>query len=237
MRDWHSECQGKRKQTQQLMKRIHTLISILTTLLVVQTSQAIIIGGNVSAGSGTFIKLELGFTESTPHNTVGKNTFQNSNLYAFDEAQNVAVGPDGLVPDIGSPISPGKVIASHYVFYDPNKSSSQTGSILFDSTVLAILTTGNSLANSDYLAQTSVNYLNPKLRGLEKRDSVSINSIDSKQVDVAWRASSPGDYIRVITERSLLANAVNDPTSTITLLGVGLCTLSLFRIRSKERSA
>lgn len=219
------------------MKKKHALIAILTTLIAAQIAPAIIIGGNVGEGSGRFIKLEPGFTDSTPYNTVGKNNFQNENLYAFDEAQNVAVGPDGLMPDIGSPITPGTIVASHYVFFDPQKGRSQTGSIFFDSTVLGILTMGNSLANSDYLAQPSVNYLKPKLRGLEKKDVVTINSGDPRRIDLAWKASSPGDYIRVITERSERASKVNDPANTLALLGFGLCTLTAFRLRSKKQFA
>jgi|GEM_PF-673997 hypothetical protein len=209
------------------MKIILSIVAALAALLATPATQAIIIGGAVETGDGAFIKLTPGFTESDPDNTVGKNTFQNTNLYGFDESQNVAIGAGGLLPDIGSFLDPGTIVASHYVFYDPKESSSQTGYVLFDADILALLTTKDSLAATDYLAETGVNYLNPKLRGLEKRDDASINVSNPKRIDVDWRASSPGDYIRILTSRSPNTATVPDASSALLLLGGSLGLLTL----------
>jgi hypothetical protein len=66
-------------------------------------------------------------------------------------------------------------VASHYVFFDPGPSQNVIGTVDFDSDVLAIITTTDHLATSDFLANTGVNYLNPGQRGLEPGDSVTIS--------------------------------------------------------------
>lgn len=201
------------------------LAATLVAILTINSANAIIIDGAVTSGSGSFVKLTPRFTVSSPNNTVGKNTFNTPNLYGFDEAQNVKVNSSGILPEIGSFLDPGIMIASHYIFYDPKGNSSQSGYIRFDASILGVLTSTDSLAASDYLAQTGVNYLNPKLRGLEKRDSVSIDPLDTKKLNVNWRASSPGDYIRVLTEHSPLAAKVPDTTSTSLLFGLSFALL------------
>ena len=60
------------------------------------------------------------------------------------------------------------------------------------------MTSTATLAASDFLANTGVNYLNPGARGLEPGDSVTING--PKQILFDTFASSPGDYVRVLTE-------------------------------------
>jgi len=218
------------------MKKILALSAAVTALSIPNSLHAVIISGSVESGSGSFVKLSPGFTESNPDNTVGKNTFQTPNLYGFDEAQNVAVASGGLLPDIGSFIEPGTIVASHYIFFDPHKSASQTGNVLFDAKILGILGTTDSLFTSDYLAQTGITYLNPRLRGLESRDKVEINELNTKRIDLNWRASSPGDYIRVITETSPTAAQVPDSGNTFILLGTGLGYLLFARsLRQRAR--
>jgi hypothetical protein len=56
------------------------------------------------------------------------------------------------------------------------------------------------LADSDFLANTGVTYLNDGLRGLESVDSVTITGLNTIEVD--FFAGSPGDYIRVLTDFS-----------------------------------
>ena len=63
----------------------------LCLILALPTANATVNSGSVTTGSGSFIKLMPGFTDSTPDNTVGNDNFQNSNLYAFDEDQNTTV--------------------------------------------------------------------------------------------------------------------------------------------------
>ena len=90
----------------------------------------------------------------------------------------------------------GLIVASHYIFFDP-ESGSQVGTVTFDSPVVAIITRSTNLAASDYLINNGVNYQNPGARGIEGGDRVKIIRIDT--IEISWYASSPGDYIRVLT--------------------------------------
>ncbi|MGK0236686.1 MAG: hypothetical protein ACI92G_000141 [Candidatus Pelagisphaera sp.] len=191
-----------------------------------QVAQAIIIDGAVTSGSGSFFKLAVPLSGSTPLNTVGDNNFNDSNLYGFNEDQNVAVGVGGLDPEIGPDLTAGTIVASHYIFFDPNGGQSQTGWVTFDANILAIFTSKVSLGLSDYLANTGVNYEEPTLRGLESGDVVSFTG---KKLDVSWYAGNPGDYIRVLTAHS--PGAVPDNGATAMLLGLGLGVLVLVRRR------
>ena len=216
------------------MKKTTALIAILAaSSLAIQSAQAIVTGGGVTTGSGSFIKLSVPLVGSNPANTVGNNNFQNTNLYAFDEDQNVAVAAGGLNPNIGPALAAGTIVASHYVFFDPNQSATQVGFVTFDADILGVFTSTGTLAASDYLANTGVNYLNPGLRGLEAGDTVSINAGDAKRLDVRWTASTPGDYVRVLTKRSPGADRVPDSGMTLMLLGIGLSALAVIRRYAK----
>lgn len=177
------------------------------------TGSATIISGTVTGGDslsqgGTFQKLEVPFTESNPDNTVGNNTFQDPNLYGFDEGQNVDITVD-LAVDIladglggGGPgiVSQGSTVASHYIFFDPSGNTTQMGSVTFDSAIFGIITSTSNLAASDFLINTGVDCLNPAARGLEAGDIVTISGLNT--ISVGWFASTPGDYIRVLTDFS-----------------------------------
>ena len=93
------------------------------------------------------------------------------------------------------------------------------GAVNLDSDILRIITTTNDLAASDFLANTGVNYLNPGNRGLEAGDSVTIDTV----------ASSPGDYVRVLTTFSPAASTP-EPGSLV-WLGSGLMALTGLRRR------
>jgi hypothetical protein len=117
-------------------------------------------------------------------------------------------------------------VASHYIFFDPGPTENIIGTVNFDSDVLAIITSTANLANSDFLANTGVNYLNPGQRGLEAGDSVTISGV--RQILFDTTASSPGDYVRVLTIFSPSAD-VPEPGSA-SLLAAGLLGLvSLLR--------
>lgn len=219
------------------------VISILFVwaLFTSQTS-ATIVSGAVTGGQslnqgGVFVKLAVPFSESEPDNTVGRNTFQNPNLYGFDEGQNIEITTDlnvniladGLGGGSGSGIvSKGSTVASHYVFFDPLRLTRQAGTITFDSDIFGIITRTRDLAASDFLINTGVDYLNPGLRGLEGGDSVTITGLRTIAVD--WAASSPGDYIRVLTDFS--PGAVIPIPAAIWLFGTGIAGLyGMFRIK------
>ena len=199
-------------------------IFCLTAIFVTQASATIVsgavTGGYSSTNGGAFINLTVPFTEPNPDNTVGSNTFDGLNLYGFDESRNVHIlsdlNVDVLAGNVGGSsgggaISAGILVASHYIFFDPLNFVSQRGAVTFDSNVLGILSSRGSLSASDSLLSTGVTYLNPSLPGLESGDSVSIFSLKMMQVD--WSASSPSDYVRVLTAYSREAVPIPVPAA------------------------
>ena len=211
------------------------------------TSQAgatiLVSGSSVTGGNsgGSFVKLMPGFTESNPDNTVGNDTFQTPDLYGFDEEQNIVLPgmlnvddlADGLGGGMGAgSLAAGTLAASHYIFFDPGPSQSMEGTIEFDADILAVIFGRDNLLASDGLANTGVVYLNPTLRGLEAGDTVTITGLRTIALD--WTASTPGDYIRVLTAFSPGAqNAVPEPvTATLGALGLGALAMATRRRRS-----
>ncbi len=214
---------------------IRALLGGLITMFLAGPSWATIVGGNVTLGSGSFIKLSPGFPQSNPDNTVGNDTFQNNNLYGFDEDQNIAIGGTVSV-NIGTSPTAGQVVASHYIFFDPNGGASQRGFVDFDANIFGIITSTGLLAASDFLANTGVTYLNPSLRGLESGDSVWIDGGNASRLRVDWFASTPGDYVRVLTMRSPTFDSIPEP-GTLALFGFGLAGLGFMARRKAKKPA
>ena len=83
-------------------------------------------------GTGSFVKLDTDSSFS-----VGYDTFDDDNLYAFDEDQNIVLDQRIRV-DIGGDegfIAEGTVVASHYVFFD-SLSGVHVGYVYFDAPIL-----------------------------------------------------------------------------------------------------
>ncbi|MEM7188526.1 MAG: hypothetical protein AAF439_02860 [Pseudomonadota bacterium] len=161
---------------------------------------AIVLDGRIiqQNGQGTFVKL----TTEQPF-TVGYDNFDTDNLYAFDEDQNIVLDRPIRV-DIGGDrgtIHAGTTVASHYVFFDSLAGIHQ-GYVDFDAPILGVAAFQYSMAATDFLANTKVTYVSPELRGLERGDYVWVDRDDPKRLWVMWAGSSPGDYIRVFTEKS-----------------------------------
>ncbi|MEM6489644.1 MAG: hypothetical protein AAF677_15470 [Pseudomonadota bacterium] len=159
-----------------------------------------VVGGEIlkQRGDGVFVKLD----PSTAF-VVGNDTFNDPNLYAFDEDQNITLtapirvdigGNNGMIPA-------DTVIASHYVFFD-SIAGAHYGYVDFDAPILGIAAFVDTMAATDFLANTSVHYVSPDLRGLERGDYVWIDEKDPNRLWVFWAGSSPGDYIRVFTAKS-----------------------------------
>lgn len=201
------------------MKKTFALLSIIFICGFATSAEAIIVSGQLTGGSafnngGSFQEL-VGFT-----GPVGNNNFQNNNLYGFNEAQSVTLG-SALASNIGlSSIAAGTMVSSHYIFFDPGPSRRAIGHVIFDAPILGIITSRGNLLASDFLGNAGVNYLNPNLRGLENADSAGINAGNLFRLDVNFRASNPGDYIRVITDATPTA-AAPEP-ATMALFASGL---------------
>ena len=168
--------------------------------LTTSSANAYILDGQIlrQNGAGEFVKLDTKTSFS-----VGADTFDDDNLYAFDEDQNIEL-KDPIRVDIGSDtgvIEAGETVASHYVFFD-SLSGIQIGTVYFDAPILGVAAFQDTMGATDFLANNSINYISTELRGLEQGDRVWIDDEDPNRLWVYWAGSSPGDYIRVFTKRS-----------------------------------
>lgn len=225
-------------------------VATFASVLSFGSANAIIVGGAITGGAasagGVFVELTAPFVSPvTGFSDVGNDTFQTPNLYAFNEDQNihllnpllVNVGPGG---SSNFSIAAGTTVASHYVFFDPDASTTITGYVDFDAPIIGVATSRGYLAASDILQNNSVNYLSPTLRGLESgTDSVSIMMAilagDNKRLSLIWRASHPGDYVRVFTEFSVGAPPPTVPVpAALPLFGTGLVLMGFLGWRRKR---
>ena len=170
-------------------------------VLAASPALATVIGGEIvrQNGDGRYVKLDTDRPFS-----VGADTFDDPNLYAFDEDQNIMLERPIRV-DIGGEsgvIAAGQEVASHYVFFD-SISGVQLGYVDFDAEILGIAAFQDTMAATDFLANNAITYISLELRGLERGDRVWIDEENPQRLWVLWAGSSPGDYIRVFTARSV----------------------------------
>lgn len=170
-------------------------------LAVATPAQAVVLDGEIvrQTGQGVFTILDT----ETPF-AVGQDNFNTDHLYAFNEDQNITLQAPIRV-DIGGvdgQIAAGTEVASHYVFFD-SLQGIHFGYVDFDAPILGIAAYQDTMAATDFLANTNVTYIGTTLRGLEQGDMVWVDETDPNRLWVYWAGSSPGDYVRVFTERSL----------------------------------
>lgn len=161
---------------------------------------AVVVDGAIvrQLGAGHFVILDT----TTPFD-VGNDNFNTDHLYAFNEDQNIVL-QEPIRVDIGGTngvISAGETVASHYVFFD-SIDGIHFGYVDFDAPILGIAAVRETMAATDFLANTSINYISTELRGLEPGDSVWIDPVNPNRLWVYWAGSSPGDYVRIFTARS-----------------------------------
>ena len=181
-------------------KMFRCLITLALITLAALPADALVVGGGIlrQNGHGQFVHLE-----ATSAFTVGEDNFNTDHLYAFDEDQNIVLEAPIRV-DIGGVkglLHSGETVASHYVFFD-SIAGIHIGFVDFDAPVLGVAAFQDTMAATDFLANTAVTYISPELRGLEQGDRVWIDKDLPHRLWVYWAGSSPGDYIRVFTEKS-----------------------------------
>jgi hypothetical protein len=213
------------------MKNLVLGIATALVLLFAASGSATIVDGSVTSGTGSWIYL------ADPSGiSVGNDTFDDPNLRGFDEDQNILLGEDTdvftswnwnnatVAGTSSTTLASGTEVASHYIAFDPDGNQGIDGWIEFDADVLGILTDTDTLLATDSLINNSVTYLNPSLRGLEDyQDWVRIDPTNSKRIELHFFASTPGDYIRVLTAHSVLAE-LPEPSGLV-LLAIGALLL------------
>ncbi|MAY74102.1 MAG: hypothetical protein CMJ31_05120 [Phycisphaerae bacterium] len=156
-----------------------------------------------------------------PPTSVGSDDFNDRMLRGFAERQNITLDNDLILG--GQRIAAGTTVNAFGIFWDPRSGTTIQGDIRFDTDILGVATTFSELAKTDPIAGLgSVTYKDPTLRGLESnRDSYAVAG-DTLSID--FRASSPGDFIRVFT-------AVPTPGAVACLAAAGVGAVAIRRRR------
>lgn len=199
-----------------------------------------ITGGTVLAGGGTFVKI-------APPAAVGFDNFDDNNLRAFDEVQNLTLLSALTLDSPATSLAAGSVISSHLIAFDPAGAQTDptqptlAGFVDFDEPVLGIIWRGVTLsATNTLLGAPGVSYLTPVGFGLEQGDDFFTIAPAGNANRVALnvlRTTSPGDELRVITGRAAVQpGAVPEPATWLSMIfGFGLIGGAL-RSRSARRA-
>lgn len=142
---------------------------------------------------------------------------------------NGSPAPEIALANLAYTVPAGLVISSYYLYFDPKKDNTSTGSITFSEPVYGVVVQDKSFVHSDFLRILSAPYpANPSFtdRGLELGPETLQLSSDRKTLFFKFVASSPGDQVRVIT-------LVPEPASVV-LLGSALAGVWLWRRQRTE---
>ncbi len=130
----------------------------------------------------------------------------NGLLLVWREQQNVLLPRDVRVNRVlteadafnGQLIRAGTVVSSYYLQWDPLSRRGRVSATLhFDDTVAAAITEDHELFATDpVVGLPTLDYADFTLRGLEPEDEITFHGT---HVDIVLRASSPGDWVRLIT--------------------------------------
>lgn len=169
-----------------------------------------------------------------PPATVMPNAFENDNtIWIFTEKLSYTLTAP-LVVNISAPgfydtypaspsytLPAGLTVDVYFMHFDPRNVRRRSGSVTFDKPILGVIVRDTQLFASNYLGLPGTMYPNSGTnRGLEDtQDSITL-SADMKTIEVDWRASSPGDRIRIITA-GIPTTAIPEPT-TLALFAAGL---------------
>lgn len=210
-----------------------TVLAALAAVMAVVSSPASAVttvdgvaSGSAAGGSPTPVLFEEILNPVTGQN-LGDDPFDLPTLFFMREATNINVGPLSSIVNL----SADTVVDSFYILFDPvttRPSSTVVGEIIFGEDILAIITdTDDLIATDSRFGRPGVDYGTESARGLEGNDSASF--LDN-ELNVEFVASSPGDFIRVLT----VAAPVPEPSTWLMLLlGFGLVGGALRAQREK----
>ncbi|HPG28042.1 MAG TPA: hypothetical protein PLW10_20575, partial [Myxococcota bacterium] len=95
-----------------------------------------LMGGQAASNGGTFLVVT-----GASIGTLGNNAFDDDNVRAFDEMQDLTL-TSNLILDVVAPgipsnvLGPGSTISSHYLIFDPATTTDAIGSISFDEPIV-----------------------------------------------------------------------------------------------------
>jgi hypothetical protein len=185
-----------------------TLLSVAACALVAGSASAAIVG---TSGAAT----QIARPADAQLNALTSSTV----IYAWDEAQNVAldrdVTVDAVAPgtydqssDLGSfVLAAGTLVSSHYIHFDSPSSTnaSASGSVRFNQDIIGVIVRNDvgfrRLDLSDFLGLGTLFTANVNARGLELNangDGFGI-SLSARRIEFTLRITNPGDFIRVLT--------------------------------------
>lgn len=191
------------------------ILSTVAALMIAGAANATVVDVTISSPVGG---VWVDYVGAGP---IGHDNFDMDNvIYTMNEQQDVTLAGDVAV--YGGSIAAGTVVSSHYVWFDPERVRNGLADITFDGRILGVIIERPGLqATEAELGLAGVTYEYPSLVGLEFGDFASY--VDNV-LTIDWRASSPGDHIRVITA------AIPVPAAG-GLLALGLLGLGALRRR------
>ncbi|MEZ4356224.1 MAG: hypothetical protein R3F16_21530 [Myxococcota bacterium] len=174
-------------------------------------------GGQAASNGGTFLVVT-----GASIGTLGNNAFDDDNVRAFDEMQDLTL-TSNLILDVVAPgipsnvLGPGSTISSHYLIFDPATTTDAIGSISFDEPIVGVIRTNARFDDTDgTLGDPAVTYAIGS-QGLESSDLISFSG---STLDFDLTTSSPGDAVRIITSLNTVSGINVCPPGSETLTGV-----------------
>jgi len=220
------------------MKLFSLTISAMVLTMVTSTHAAVVSLDNISGeySGGVYINDQI------PNPVAAKPN--NNRLIAWDEIQGITLTSDlNLDWGVGSStIDAGTTVSSHYIQWDPSYRASVYGTASFDADILGFIYKDNSLDSTDsLLGRAGIVYNDFRARGLEgnpfsgtlSKDYIA--NVTGQSFDFHFKATNPGDWVRVVTTGSVGAtvSAIPEPSSYMMMLG-GLGLISLMAKRRRK---
>ncbi len=181
------------------MLKLSLLASALAVAISAVPASAVVVGGGITGGDASNQGGAFQILDPMTGFTVGNDSFDTPNFYAFKEGQNARANRD-IAVDVGTDVSSGQMFSSHYVFFDPMGKTTLNGFVDFSAPIYGIVTTDASLASTDIFAHNKVTYLTGTARGLEGGDTAIVDPTNPSRLLFTSKASTPGDYLRVFTQ-------------------------------------